>query len=45
MIIHVNKLLVYINHGKLIKEEPVAKNSIKDSDIKTFSMGVGRGVT
>ena len=41
MATHVNKLLVYINHGKLVKEEPVAKKSIKDSDI----MGEGRGVT
>ena len=45
MATHVNKLLVHINHGKLVKEEPVARNSIKDSDIKTFSMGGVRAVT
>ena len=31
---HVNKLLVCINHDKLIKEESVAKNSSKVSGIK-----------
>ena len=40
----VSKLLLYINHDKLVKEEPVATNSIKDLDIKNISLGrVGGG--
>ena len=45
MTTQVSKLLVYINHRKLVKKEPVAENSIKDSYIKTFSMVRETGVT